>query len=138
MKQYDLVSQEDEWGCGVACVASLLGITYQEAKNLVEDIKGRSVNAKPHGLELHHIALALQAEGVKVIADWDSAVHHPDGSIVCIGGKSRYKYEHYILKTPNGWMDPWFDLKKNNMVAKYRDDYPKGADFLVALIPVQA
>ena len=76
------------------------------------------------------------AEGVKVIADWDSAAHHPDGSIVCIGGKSRYKYEHYILKTPNGWMDPWFDLKKNNMVAKYRDDYPKGADFLVALIPV--
>ncbi len=138
MKQYDLVSQEDEWGCGAACVASLLGMTYQEAKYLVEDIKGRSVNAKPHGLELHHIALALQAEGVKVIADWDSAVHHPDGSIICIGGESRYKYEHYILKTPNGWMDPWFDLKKNKMVAKYRDDYPKGADFLVALIPVQA
>ena len=136
MKKYELVSQEDEWGCGAACVASLLGVSYQKAKQLVETEKKRSVNDKTRGLELHQIAIALQNKGVKVIADWDSAAHHPDGSIVCIGGKSRYKYEHYILKTPNGWMDPWFDLKKNNMVAKYRDDYPKGADFLVALIPV--
>lgn len=136
MKQYDLVSQEDEWGCGAACVASLLGITYREAKKLVEDIKGRSVNAKPHGLELHHIALALQAEGVKVIADWDSAVPASDGTIVCIGGKSRYKYEHYILKTPSGWMDPWYNLDPEIKVARYRKGYPRGSEFLVALIPV--
>ena len=144
MKKYELVSQEDEWGCGAACVASLLGISYGEAKQLAENVKGLSINEgqdRPGpgpGLELHHIAIALQIKGVKVIADWDPAAHHPNGSIICIGGKSRYKYDHYILKTPNGWMDPWFDLKKNNMVAKYREDYPKGADFLVALIPVQA
>lgn len=136
MKKYELVSQEDEWGCGAACVASLLGVSYQEAKQLVETEKKRSVNDKPRGLELHHIAIALQNEGVKVIADWDPATHHPDGSIVCIGGKSRYKYEHYILKIPGGWMDPWYDLEKNNMVAKYREDYPDESYFLVALIPV--
>lgn len=138
MKQYDLVSQEDEWGCGAACVASLLGITYQKAKTLVEDIKGRSVNAKPHGLELHHIALALQAEGVKVIADWDSTVPPSDGTIVCIGGKSRYKYEHYILRTPSGWMDPWHNLDPEKKVARYLKEYPRGSEFLVALIPVSA
>ena len=136
MKQYDLVSQEDEWGCGAACVASLLGITYREAKKLVEDIKGRSVNARPRGLELHHIALALQDEGVKVIADWDPAAHHPNGSIVCIGGESLYKYEHYILKTPHGWMDPWYNLDPENKVARYRQGYPAESEFLVALIPV--
>ncbi|WP_300727514.1 hypothetical protein [Pseudomonas sp.] len=136
MKQYDLVSQEDEWGCGAACVASLLGITYQEAKKLVENIKGRSVNAKPYGLELHDIALALQAEGVKVIADWDSKVPLSDGTIVCIGGKSRYKDEHYLLKTPSGWMDPWYNLDPEKKVARYRKRYPRDSEFLVALIPV--
>lgn len=138
MTQYDLVPQEDEWGCGVACVASLLGVSYGEAKKLVELVKGRSVNAKPFGLELHHIAIALQAKGVKVIADWDPTVHHPNGSIVCIGGKSRYKYEHYILKTPGGWMDPWFNLDPKEKVARYRKGYPRESEFLVALIPVNA
>ena len=135
VKKYELVSQEDEWGCGAACVASLLGISYRKAKQLVEKEKKLSVNDEPCGLELHHIAIALQKEGVKVIADWAPATI-PAGSIVCIGGKSRYKYEHYILKTQSGWMDPWYDLDEGNMVAKYREDYPKGADFLVALIPV--
>ena len=137
MKQYDLVSQEDEWGCGAACVASLLGVSYQQAKQMVEEVKGLSVNTKPYGLELHHIAIALQEVGVKVIADWDPA-EIIDGSIVCIGGTSRYKDDHYILKTPSGWMDPWYDLDKNIMVARYRENYPEGSDFLVALIPVRA
>jgi predicted double-glycine peptidase len=60
VKQYDLVSQDDEWGCGAACMASLLGIPYQKAKQLVEEVKGRSINAKPYGLEPHHIAIALK------------------------------------------------------------------------------
>lgn len=137
MKRFDLVSQEDEWGCGAACVASLLGISYREAKQLVEKEKKLSVNEEPFGLELHHIAIALQKKGVKVIADWDPE-EIPEGSIVCIGGKSRYKDEHYILRTPDGWMDPWYDLKKKHMVAQYREGYPKGANFLVALIPVSS
>ena len=132
------MSQEDEWGCGAACVASLLGVTYQEAKKLVEDIKGRSVNAKPHGLELHHIALTLQAEGIKVIADWAPTVIFPNGTIVCIGGKSHYKYEHYLLKTPSGWMDPWYNLDPEKKVARYRENFPEDSEFLVALIPVRA
>ena len=135
VKKYELVSQEDEWGCGAACVASLLGISYRKARQLVEREKKLSVNDEPFGLELHHIAIALQKEGVKVIADWAPAII-PAGSIVCIGGKSRYKYEHYLLKTQDGWMDPWYDLDETNMVAKYREDYPKGAHFLVALIPM--
>jgi len=60
MTQYQLVSQEDDWGCGAACIASLLDIRYQQAKQLVEKVKGRSINALPCGLELHHIAIALQ------------------------------------------------------------------------------
>lgn len=141
MKKYELVSQEDEWGCGAACVASLLGITYRKAKKLVEEVKEASINEdvpRPGpgpGLELHHIAIALKNEHVKVIADW-APTEMPFGTIVCLGGEWPYDREHYILKTPHGWMDPWFDLKQNNMVAQYREDYPEHTEFLVALVPV--
>lgn len=135
MKPYDLVTQEDEWGCGAACIASLLGIPYQKAKQLVEKVKGRSVNAKPRGLELHHIAIALQKKRVKVIADW-KPTEIPDGTIVCISGKPPYDGDHYILKTPYGWMDPWYNLDENKMEAQYRKTYPRGTSFLVALVPV--
>lgn len=134
MAKYDLVSQEDKWGCGAACVASLLDISYAKAKKLVEREKGCSVNAKPRGLELHHIALALKKH-VKVVADWSPDEIH-DGSIVCISGSAPYDGDHYILKTPHGWMDPWYNLDENTMEAKYRKRLPKGTSFLVALVAV--
>ena len=36
MKKNRLVSQEDEWGCGVACIASLLGGSYESAMAMVK------------------------------------------------------------------------------------------------------
>ena len=135
MKKYELVSQEDKWGCGTACVASLLGVSYQEARELVEKVKGRSINSKPYGLQLDDIALALKEKKIKVIADWDPT-EMPNGTIACITGEHPYDRDHYLLRTPHGWMDPWYDLEKNNMVAEYRERYPDDTDFLVALIPV--
>ena len=35
-------------------------------------------------------------------------------------------------------MDPWYNLDVNNMSARYREDYPKGTELLVALVPVAA
>lgn len=136
MTQYALVTQEDEWGCGAACVASLLGISYQKAKQLVEKIKGGSINAHPPGLELHHLALALHKKGVKVVADW-SPDKILDGTIVCISGDPPYDGDHYMLKTPHGWMDPWYNLDDKKIEARYRKGRPKGTSFLVALVPVR-
>ena len=90
---------------------------------------------EPGGLELHDIAIALQKAGVKVIADWDPADIH-DGAIVCIRGKAPYADDHYILKTPSGWMDPWYNIGNNLREARYREEYPSGTYFLVALVPV--
>lgn len=143
MKKYELVSQEDEWGCGAACIASLLGISYGAAKKMVEKVKGASVDegqdrpAPGPGLEPHHIAIALHKAGIKVIADWYPATI-PVGTIACIGNKTNYIDEHYILMTPDGWMDPWYNLEVNNMSARYRKTYPRGTKLLVALVPVFA
>ena len=134
METFGLVTQEDEWGCGVACVASLLGTSYRDAKELLRGEKGKSVNAGVPGLELHHIALALQRRRVQVVADWEELSNFPLGTIVCIGGKGAYAGDHYMLMTPNGWMDPWVNIGERPRRAGYRDTYPDGAHFLVALV----
>jgi hypothetical protein len=136
MSKYGLVTQEDKWGCGVACLASLLGISYQDAKQLAEAAKERGVNARPSGLELHDLARALRGEGIKVVADWAPAAI-PNGSIAFVAGGRRYgEAGHYILRTPRGWMDPWYNLRKVKN-AEYREEIPKGTALRVVLVRVR-
>lgn len=139
MSRFDLVTQSEEWGCGVACVASFLGISYGEARDLLRKHKGgKTVNATPKGLELHHIAFALQERGYKVIADWQESSRFCEGTIVCISGNKPYDGHHYMLKTKKGWMDPWHNIGKKPRKADFRPSYPEDTEFLVALIPQPA
>ncbi|KAB7702100.1 hypothetical protein GBN33_03095 [Plesiomonas shigelloides] len=136
MERFSLVAQTDEWGCGVACVASFLGISYSTASELLRKHKnGKTVNQTPKGLELHHIALALQDYGYRVVADWKEPKKFVQGTIVCIAGEKPYDGHHYMLKTRNGWMDPWLNIGKKPRKAGFRKKYPDGTEFLVALIP---
>ena len=139
MARFDPVVQTEEWGCGVACVASFLGTSYNEARELLRKQKnGRTVNAKPKGLELHHIALALQDRGYRVVADWKEPKKFVQGTIVCISGKKPYGEHHYMLKTRKGWMDPWHNMDSKPRRADFREDFPEGTMFLVALVPKAA
>ena len=136
MRQFDPIEQREEWGCGVACVASFLGTSYDDARELLRKHKdGKTVNAHPKGLELHNIALALQERGYRFIADWHESNRFPNGTIVCISGKKPYDGHHYMLKTQRGWMDPWHNMGSKPRRADFRKNYPDGTEFLVALVP---
>ena len=139
MSRFELVTQTEEWGCGVACVASFLGVSYEEAKALLREQKdGKTVNAKPYGLELHHIALALQEHGHRFIADWREPARYREGTIVLVRGPAPYDGEHYMLKTRKGWMDPWHNMGTTPRKAGFRDTLPEDTEFLVALVPQTA
>lgn len=137
MRKYELVSQDDEWGCAAACVASILDIPYQRAKRLLEKEKSAEINDKPKGFEIDEIAHALYKKNVKVVADWNPPAKLPSGTIVCIHSRVRYASYHYLLKVPGGYMDPWFDLKDGVMEAQLRAELPKGTKLVVALIPTK-
>ncbi|GGO80439.1 hypothetical protein GCM10011348_17100 [Marinobacterium nitratireducens] len=138
MKKFDTVAQLDEWGCGVACVASLLGISYREAYWYLREEKGEAINRGTPGLEPHHIALALQKWKVKVVMDWEESNDFPNGTIVCVEGSEPYDGCHYILRTPYGWTDPWVNMDTPNEArrAEHIESYPEGTWFLFALIPI--
>lgn len=135
------VAQEDEWGCGVACVASILGWSYGRAKDLLEIYKGGKIDQKTQegkGLLLHHIALALQKQNYHVVADWDEPERYKPGTIVLVGVEDGpVDQEHYIVRTADRrWMDPWINYPKRNVrEAGLRDDFPPGKTFFVALVP---
>jgi len=137
MNKYRLVEQENEWGCGVACVASLLGIEYDAALKRLEHHKKGKLDEKPLGLDIHEIIWSLSDHDLWYIADWRRPAHFPVGSIVCIRGKAPYQDDHYLLMTPHGWMDPWHNTSKNVSAIKadYREAFPIGTEFIVALMP---
>jgi hypothetical protein len=132
------VAQEDEWGCGVACVASLLRCSYGRARNLLKAKKGANIDAAPcYGLELHHLALVLKDEGFHVVADWDEPKRYKPGTIVLIGiDGGTVSDEHYMVRTTTRqWMDPWINYPDKSPQAGLRDSFPEGKIFFVALVP---
>jgi hypothetical protein len=112
-----------------------MAVPYARAKRWLEREKGLSVSAKPYGFEIDEIVNALFKRGLKRIADWNPSVPLPDGTIVCIYSRVRYRDFHYVLKVPGGYMDPWFDLREGVMVGKVRASLPKGTKIYVALLP---
>jgi hypothetical protein len=133
--QYKSVVQEDEWGCGAACVASLLDISYQEAKRRLEDAKEAALDDEPKGLNYDPIAQVLHDYGITVIADWN-AKKYPPGTIVLVYGKGNYKDGHYLLRVPNGWMNPWETLydRRKKKCSSIKKSLPEGTRVKAALI----
>jgi hypothetical protein len=133
-----LVAQKDEWGCGVACVASILRISYNTARKLLVQVKGEDIEHAPEGLLLHHLALALQMRQFHVVADWDKPRRYKIGTIVLVGVEGgTVDQEHYMARAENCWMDPWINIDSPGGIrrAGYRNDLPVGKTFFVALIP---
>lgn len=98
------VTQEDSLGCGVACVAFVLGITYQEAKKFFDPKRIESADTY-----CPDIQKALKMGGL--VYDWDryKGGEIPDYSILFIGKSDYYKEGHYVVRVANKWMNPWID-----------------------------
>lgn len=110
------VAQEDSMGCGVACVANRLGISYADALELFDEPE----RAGTIGYACKYIVTALRRGGI------EARLHHikkvdrapsakrchllADGAIVLLEVSERYPYQHYLLKVEAGWCDPWINM----------------------------
>ncbi|MDQ1064486.1 MULTISPECIES: hypothetical protein [Stenotrophomonas] len=138
MKRNRLVSQQDEWGCGIACVASLTGLSYREARSRLEARKGGLIDADAPGLELEPIIDVLRDAGI-LMEQRVGAKRWPSGAIVFLSEEwGRYRGTgHYLLRTDDGWMDPWANPDEKRPRAEYLDRLPRGTTVQVALVPVE-
>jgi len=109
MKPYGIVQQEEDWGCGAACVASRLGIGYWEAIELLGRKAGRrgfSGKEVSSALQRRLGPGAYQGRRTPLSVPYDEL---PTGTILFCGRRGPYSIAgHYLLRTPRGeWMDPY-------------------------------
>src|SRR3989344_4498912 len=103
---HKLIPQEEYNGCSVACVASLLGISYKKTIKLF----GKNYNSK-RGSYCDQIIVTLKKAGLN------------------------YKYSKVNEKTKKGWMNSWFNFRKFPAIepvkAKFQKKLPGKAEWVI-------
>ena len=106
---YKAVTQEHTAGCGIACAASILGITY---KNALEYFNKKHVSRR--GYYCNEIVKVLNKNGLNYqytkINNKNKRILQKLGVIVFVERSKKYEIGHYVLKTNKGWMDPWINF----------------------------
>lgn len=108
------VAQEEGMGCGIACVASALGISYQEARKLSENPD----QSFGKGYSCKDLAKILNKTGKNYIYKKFKLEHsnllERSGTIVFVKEGNDDLWGHYLLKTGKGWMDCWINWPSIN------------------------
>ncbi len=132
-----MVAQEHFSGCAVACVAELLGISYQQA--LLYFAKPK--RAKFNGFYCREVVMALDRAGIGAKFSYlkpglRRSIYRP-GVIVVIAHSERYPIGHYLIRVEGIWMDPWINFPdiKTGAQAGLRKRLPGRP--IYAIFPVQ-
>jgi hypothetical protein len=109
------ITQELDYGCGVACFAFVCGMTFQQAVAYL----GKEYSVK-HGWRPSDLVSGLNRFGYKyrnryVRKKVDG--EYPDGTIVLIERSEVYPVGHYLVVTKVGYMDPWINMPMSNDIS---------------------
>ena len=126
--------QKDINGCGIACIANLLDVPYYDVK---KDFESKFCSTE-RSTKIFDIVSYLKIykreykskffnQNVKYELDRESAdkFSRIPGSIILIKKNAKYPLGHYLLRTQNGWVDPWYDFPCiDNVTAGIRKKLP--------------
>lgn len=126
-----LVVQKHPMGCGIACVASLAGVSYDKAISLVD--KKYAISRGYYCNELVKLLKKLGLEYKYEKASKKNQEHiQESGSIVFIKRDKSYPYGHFLLKTKKGWMNPWINFPiMAPAKAGYNKNLPGKAEWII-------
>jgi len=102
--QAGVVPQGGNMGCGVACVASLTGLSYSDSRLL---FAGRPGDDHHRGYSRKSVILALAKARLRY--EFRRKVPNvPVGTIVYLKDATWPK-GHYLVRQSRGWMDPFHE-----------------------------
>lgn len=110
------VKQEDETGCGLACIAMLAGVSYNEIKNVALDklkfrTNGEFYTGTGQLKELaSHYNVEIEGKRRRKFKSWSEL---PDVAIVSINLKENNKYWHWVVFQRKDGADFVLDPKKS-------------------------
>lgn len=114
-----LVRQEDEFGCGAACLAMAAGLSYKQALELFSDGK---VKAGKKGFLCKDICDVLGKAGKNYSYCYVTKLKrrkiYKEGSIVFIRRSKNNPYGHYLYRDKDCWIDPWTNRHENEDIKK--------------------
>lgn len=98
------VTQQDLYGCGLACVSFLVRQEYQQITNTK-----RKKQAKTKGFTCKELVEILSSFGLNyqykyLKTKWKKKIYQ-DGVIVFVKRSKRYPSGHYLARLNNTWMD---------------------------------
>lgn len=120
------VVQEDPSGCGVACVAFVLGLTYPAALKLFKKGEYKADNC---GFYCQEMTEVLNNQGkdfeLKYIKEKIKRKIYRDHTIIFIKRSKKYPAGHLLCRYKNIWMDPWINFQKNKNIKKAEAGFRK-------------
>ena len=129
----NLVKQEESMGCGIACVASRIGISYQETRKLFAHPERSSTK----GYYCKDLVEVLASRGLKYkfkkVKESNDEIINRVGSIVFAKRGKKYPEGHWLLKTENGWMNSWHNWpgKIEDAISGYNQEFPGTLEWVV-------
>lgn len=133
------ITQESDYGCGVACFAFVLGVSYKQAVATL----GREQTVK-HGWRPSDLVKALNDKEYRYenryVRKRASNETYTNGTIVLIERSETYRVGHYLVRHDGKWMDPWINMPQDAAIANarsgFRDRLPGNA--MYALLPISS
>lgn len=123
------IVQEDPLGCAIACLASILNISYKNALSLVPNGASR---AKTEGFYCRDLVRTLNESGKEYIfKHLKGEVESPAGSIIYIKKSIQYPAGHYFARSEEGFMDPWINFPHTPRESGFRKELPGQMQYLV-------
>lgn len=110
------VAQRDLFGCGIACVAYITGNSYRSAKRKYFKNGGKADKVGYWCKDLvWALSLAQKEYSYKYIK---ARMRFSEGTVVFIKRSKHHPAGHYLVRTRNGWMDPWINFDAKSPDAK--------------------
>ena len=121
------ITQEFDYGCGVACFAFVTNLTYEQAVNVL----GREQTVK-HGWRPSDLTNALNDNGYAYknhyVKKQNIDTNYPNGTIILIERSKEYIVGHYLVHHEGKWMDPWINLTQDSILTHaksgFREELP--------------
>ena len=133
-----LIYQHDINGCGIAVLANLLESDYSTIKSDFENFfypinRGIKVFDVVKYLETKSFHYETKFINPKKLSDEEGLnIAKTINSITLIRKSNKYPIGHYLLRTKEGWIDPWFNLPSiDNVHAGIREDLPNPAMYVI-------
>jgi hypothetical protein len=131
------ITQEFDYGCGIACFAFATNMTYKQAVHYLG-----SEQANSNRFWVKDIVVALNGYGKTYksyhVKPCVRQMIYKEWAIVLIHRSKHYPVGHYLIRYNSKWMDPWINLPFNKDISHaksgFRQRLPGSPMF--AIIPV--